>query len=352
MLNVILICIALRGINNRLFAASDKIVCVTKFSLLGSVPRPLSLSVLSTHGRKCGIIGRKISRGNARRQRTCPLRMTTATSARESVYTVEVSDCDLDEIFDCGQCFRWDRNNDGSWSGVAHGRTLRAAMQGGTLMLYGVDKAEFEGIWHEYFDLGRDYGAVKRRLSADPVLAKAAEYSPGIRILRQEPWETLCSFIISQNNNIPRIKGIISRLCENFGEDIGGAYSFPSAETIARLMPGDLAPLRCGFREKYILDAARRVASGEIDLAALGNMPLTQARQTLETIKGVGPKVADCTLLFGCGRIECFPVDVWIKRVLACFYPGGFPEEYMPFGGIAQQYLFNYARSCPECGLN
>lgn len=278
--------------------------------------------------------------------------MTTETDQRESVYTTKAKDCLLDEIFDCGQCFRWDRNEDGSWSGVAFGHKLRAAMRGDTLALYGTDKAGFDAIWYDYFDLGRDYGEVKRRLSDDPVLAQAAEYSPGIRILRQEPWETLCSFIISQNNNIPRIKGIISRLCENFGEDIGGAWSFPSAETIARLAPGDLKPLRCGFREKYILDAANKVASGQIDLTALADMPLDEARRTLETIKGVGPKVADCALLFGCGRIECFPVDVWIKRVLACFYPDGFPKKYLPWGGIAQQYLFNYARNCPECGLN
>lgn len=279
-------------------------------------------------------------------KRTCVLVTTEQKAAGPAAeYRLRVKDFLPDEIFDCGQCFRWEKAEDGSWSGIAHGRRLTVSLRGDELTLRGTDRAGFDSLWRDYFDLGRDYGAVKEFLSADPVLREAAAYSPGIRILRQEPWETLCSFIISQNNNIPRIKGIISRLCENFGKDLGGAYSFPSAETLAGLDESDLAPLRCGFRARYILDAARRVAGGEVDLGGLSDIPLSDAHAALESITGVGPKVADCTLLFGCGRLECFPVDVWMKRILARYYPGGFPEKYLVYGGIAQQYLFNLARA-------
>lgn len=254
---------------------------------------------------------------------------------------------DPDVTFDCGQCFRWNRQEDGSWHGVAYGYALTVRRDGGKLIIEGTDEKAFDGIFRRYFDLDRDYDEIRSRLCADPVLAAAIEFAPGIRVLRQEPWETLCSFIISQNNNIPRIKGIVSRLCENFGDKIAdGEYAFPPAERLAGLSEEDLAPLRSGFRAKYILDAARRVADGEIDFDALSSLPLERARKMLMTIKGVGPKVADCALLFGCGRLDAFPVDVWIKRVLARFYPDGFPKEFIDYGGIAQQFLFHYARCC------
>lgn len=254
---------------------------------------------------------------------------------------------DPDVTFDCGQCFRWNRQEDGSWHGVAYGYALTVRRDGGKLIIEGTDEKAFDGIFRRYFDLDRDYDEIRSRLCADSVLAAAIEFAPGIRVLRQEPWETLCSFIISQNNNIPRIKGIVSRLCENFGDKIAdGEYAFPPAERLAGLSEEDLAPLRSGFRAKYILDAARRVADGEIDFDALSSLPLERARKMLMTIKGVGPKVADCALLFGCGRLDAFPVDVWIKRVLARFYPDGFPKEFMDYGGIAQQFLFHYARCC------
>jgi len=262
-----------------------------------------------------------------------------------------VDDFDLDTIFGCGQCFRWAREADGSYSGVAFSKSLNVRQQGDVLIVKGADGEEFERIWRGYFDLGRDYARIKAELSADPVLRAAIGYAPGIRILRQEPWEALCSFIISQNNNIPRITGIIARLCENFGEKLEGGYSFPKPGVLCGLDETDLAPLRSGFRAKYILDAAEKVASGEVELGRLQGLPLEDARAELMKIKGVGPKVADCTLLFGCGRLECFPADVWIKRVLASFYPAGFPQEYLVFGGIAQQYLFHYARCCPGSGL-
>ena len=159
----------------------------------------------------------------------------------------------------------------------------------------------------------------------------------------------MCSFIISQNNNIPRIKGIIERLCTFFGEDLGGGdFSFPSAERLAVLSEQDLAPIRSGFRAKYILDAARRVASGETELEKVAAMPIDEARAELQKIKGVGPKVAECALLYGFGRAEAFPVDVWVKRIMQELYPEGLPACTENVEGIAQQYLFHWRRNISE----
>ncbi|MBR6564050.1 MAG: DNA-3-methyladenine glycosylase 2, partial [Clostridia bacterium] len=188
------------------------------------------------------------------------------------------------------------------------------------------------------------YKKIFEILRVNETLKKACEYSYGIRILNQEPFETLCSFIISQNNNIKRIKGIIERLCENFGEEKNGYYTFPSAEKMAALTLVDLAPLRSGFRAKYLLDAAKKVASGEVDLNKLKNMPLDDARAELMKIVGVGPKVADCCLLFSHKQVKAFPKDVWIKRAMETLFGGDLPKEAEDFAGIAQQYIFFYAR--------
>lgn len=251
----------------------------------------------------------------------------------------------------CGQCFRWYRQPDGSFSGIALGRSLTLRRRGALLLFEGTTPEDFNLLWADYFDLRRNYDAIYSTLSEDPIISLALTYAPGMHILHQQPWEALCSFIISQNNNIPRITGIIERLCEAFGDKIEGGYTFPSAERIAKLTLDDLAPLRSGFRAKYILDAARKVAEGDVELEILHELPLEEAQKTLQKIIGVGPKVAECALLFGCGRIECFPIDVWIKRVLQSFYPEGFPEKFKPYGGIAQQVLFHYARCCPACEL-
>ena len=195
-------------------------------------------------------------------------------------------------------------------------------------------------------------GGFRETLSAlHPVLKEACSYAPGIRILRQEPWEALCSFIISQNNNIPRIKGIIERLCGLSGQPIlCGAetvYAFPTAEQLAACTPEDLVPVRAGFRAKYLLDAARRVSTGQLDLNALYTASLEDARSALMTIHGVGPKVADCVLLYGLHHTCCFPMDVWMKRAVQLL-PGISPESLGCTAGIAQQYLFHYARMHPE----
>jgi N-glycosylase/DNA lyase len=233
----------------------------------------------------------------------------------------------------------------GEWEGVAYGCHLRVQQDKTALTFYGVSEKEFETVWKNYFDLGRDYGSLKTLLEPDPVMAAAIAYAPGMRVLRQEPWEALCSFIFSQHNNIPRIKGLVERFCDAFGEAKGSIRAFPTPETVASLTIDDMAPVRAGFRAKYILDAARKVACGEVDLSALPALPISEARTELMKINGVGPKVADCALLFGLAHPEAFPIDVWITRVMDTYYPDGFPEAFAPVAGLAQMYLFHYARN-------
>jgi len=250
----------------------------------------------------------------------------------------------LQETLDCGQAFRWRPSKDGRWKGVVYEREIELSIENGTLTLYNTTEEEFENIWKHYFDLDRDYTAIEDLMQSDETLKKMAELCSGVRVLNQEPWETLCSFIISQNNNIKRIKGIIERLCETFGKKVGDNYTFPSAEVIAELSLEDLAPLRSGFRAKYILDAAKRVASGEIDFSKIKEMDIDSARAELMKIYGVGEKVADCVLLFGLDFPEAFPKDVWIKRAMPILFPKGLPSGCTNFAGIIQQYIFSYSR--------
>ncbi|MBP3626930.1 MAG: DNA-3-methyladenine glycosylase 2 family protein [Clostridia bacterium] len=251
----------------------------------------------------------------------------------------------LPMTLDCGQAFRWSSDDGKLWKGIAYNKYLELYIDNDTLVLLNTTEEDFNNIWKRYFDLERDYQKIIDSISENEILKSASSYGSGIRLLNQEPWETLCSFIISQNNNIPRIKGIIDRLCMNFGENQNGVYTFPSANTIAKLSLEDLSVLRSGFRAKYILDAAKKVSSGEIDLDTLKSMDIDSARQELMKIKGVGPKVADCTLLFALEHIEAFPKDVWIKRAMEKLFGGQLPECAVPYAGIVQEYIFYYART-------
>ena len=223
-----------------------------------------------------------------------------------------------------------------------HGSSYELAEEcignGYTSVMIDGSKEDFENIWIDYFDFEKDYCEIKTRLSSDETLKKACEFAGGIRLLKQDSWECLCSFIISQNNNIPRIKTIISRLCEHYGH-------FPTASEMAQETVESLGYLRSGFRAKYLVDAACKTASGEINLREIKEMPIDDARKALMTIKGVGPKVAECVLLFGMHRCDAFPVDVWIKRVMEKYYPDGLPDCTKKIEGIAQQYLFHYVRN-------
>ncbi len=263
----------------------------------------------------------------------------------QNIIIKNVTCFDLKDTLDCGQAFRWKQIQDNTWQGIAHSRVLKISKDSNNIILHSTNIEDFENIWIDYFDLNRDYNSIIKLFMQDPVLKKAIEFSNGIRILNQDPWETLCSFIISQNNNIPRIKGIIERLCVKFGEKIGDdLYSFPSAETIASVSVEDLLEIRCGFRAKYILDAAKKVSTKQINLSELINTDYKTALTQLTTIYGVGEKVANCTLLFGLKHIEAFPVDVWIKKALKTLYNGNLPVNLLDYAGIAQQYIFNYAR--------
>lgn len=269
----------------------------------------------------------------------------TAYQDGRNVIISGVKNFDLAQTFDCGQAFRWFEADKGIWSGIALGRQLLVGVDRGNIILHDTTLDEYKEKWREYLDIDRDYGAVIEKISNNEILKKAAEENGGIRILRQDKWEALCSFIISQNNNIPRIKGIIERLCENFGKKLpDGGYTFPSAESVAKLSPEDLAPIRCGFRARYIIDGANKYLNGDIDLKIIADSDIDSARNELMKIVGVGAKVADCTLLFGFGRIDALPRDVWIKRAISEYFNGTFPECAKGVEGIAQQYLFNYIR--------
>ena len=255
-----------------------------------------------------------------------------------------INHLDLQETLDCGQAFRWQETEKGRWYGIAHGKEIELSMVDGTLILHNTTIEDCDNIWKHYLDLNRDYSAIEKVINDNDTLTKIYSLCNGVRVLNQEPWEALCSFIISQNNNIKRIKGIIERLCETYGDKLEKGYSFPSAQRIAELTVEDLAPLRCGFRAKYIIDAANKVASGEIDFDYIKTLSIDDARNELTKIYGVGDKVADCTLLFGLGFTEAFPKDVWIKRAMLLLFPEGLPEGCRGIEGIIQQYIFSYAR--------
>ena len=256
---------------------------------------------------------------------------------------------DLGQIFDCGQCFRWEKTNENEYTGVAFNKKLVLFQNSNDIYFKNTSIEDFKNIWKDYFDFSFDYESLKKDLEViNPVLKKAIETYPGIRILKQDPWETLCSFIISQNNNIPRIKTIISKLCENFGEKIEGGYTFPNPEKVANLTEKNLSIIKSGFRAKYILDAAKKVYLKKVDLEKIAKIPIDNAKSELMKIKGVGPKVADCVLLYGMHRLESFPMDVWMKKVMKTFFKGKTPKIFGKYAGIAQQYLYHYTRTNPQ----
>ncbi len=264
----------------------------------------------------------------------------------KSIYIENLKCFNLARTLLCGQCFRFDILGENEFKVYAGNKCIIAKQIDDTLILEGTDRTEFDAFWRDYFDLDRDYERLDALLCTDKVLSMASPFAKGIHILKQDPFETLCSFIISQNNNIPRIKGIIARLCELFGDKFDDDYyGFPSADKLAQMSVDDLAPIRSGFRAKYLIDAANKVASGEINLSLPYTIPLDEAREYLKQIKGVGDKVADCVLLFAYGRFESFPKDVWIKRIMTENYPDGLPEKFNDIAGIAQQYLFHYFRN-------
>ena len=267
-------------------------------------------------------------------------------------------------IFECGQCFRWDENIDGSYTGVIGKSVLNVKKQKKDIIIDGISNDDLGKIVNKYFDLDRDYEKIKFKLSKiDNDVAKSIRYGEGIRILNQDLWETIISFIISANNNIPRIKGIIKRICEKYGEKIvwdGKEYfSFPTPEELSKASVEDLRKLGLGFRDIRVYQTTQIINSKEIDLNKLKNEETEVTREKLLTLPGVGPKVADCILLFSeLKRLEVFPIDVWVRRVMNELYIKMedetkvnkndvlklAKEKYGNLAGLAQQYLFYWKR--------
>ena len=265
--------------------------------------------------------------------------------------TIEnIGNFSVEKTFDCGQCFRFDPVGEGAFRGVVGKSAVTLRQSGGVLYIEGDSDGAF---WKRYLSLDTDYGeidsAICEALDGEDAetVRRAVEFGAGIRILRQDPWETTVSFIISQNNNIPRIKKIIAALCELAGEKIGdGEYAFPTAKALYDLGEDGIASTRCGFRAKYIFDAATRALDGDFDPEAVyGFADYESADAYMRRIAGVGPKVSACALLFGFGRLDAFPIDVWMKRLIATRFPNGLDHtRFGKYAGIAQQYLFYYER--------
>lgn len=256
---------------------------------------------------------------------------------------------DLAKTFNCGQCFRWDLQSDGSFIGFIDNQVINVIEQDNLIYFKNLNINHHLDKIIQYFDLKRNYQAINDELSNLFFISDACHFSQGIRILKQNPWETLISFIISQNNNIPRIKKIINTLCYKFGKPLGNnLYSFPSFNDLANISINDLADIKCGFRDKYIIDAIDAIKSKRVILDDLFNLNSSDARNLLMKIKGVGPKVADCVLLYAFSKFDCFPTDTWIKKTLNSFFKNGLPNINPDYLGFVQQYIFYYVRNTPN----
>lgn len=276
---------------------------------------------------------------------------------------------DVEKIFDCGQCFRFDRveksDHATEFSGVAHGRHVSFAQDGDTVYIYGSDMADFEGIWRRFLALDMDYEEINRDIlahSGGTVMDKAMAYGEGIRILKQDPYEAVISFIVSQNNNIPRIKKIIEAMSAKCGTPIepwdkqkkhtsgvSSMCAFPTHDALLALGEAGLYELKTGFRAKYIYDAVKKISDGVLSLDDLEGLDDTdRCLSRLCAVKGIGIKVASCAALFGMGRYDAFPIDVWMKRVAEKYFADEAEEfssaRFGRYAGIAQQYLFYYER--------
>ncbi|MDF2672581.1 MAG: 8-oxoguanine glycosylase [Clostridiales bacterium] len=275
----------------------------------------------------------------------------------EGIVIKNVKDFELKHIFDCGQCFRWNEDEDGSFLGIAQERAVRFIKKDNDIYIKGGNIGD-KDLWTEYLDLKRDYGEIKNELSQDGILKEAIKHGEGIRILNQEPFEIIISFIISANNRIPMIKRAVQNISREFGKriefDKGEYYTFPNPFELSKASALDLQRCGCGFRAPYIVETTREIAEGRININEIKNMETDRAHNELVKLKGIGPKVADCILLFSMGKPDAFPVDVWVKRVMQYFYlaPDVSLKKIRDYGrnkfgslaGFAQQYLFYYAR--------
>ena len=280
------------------------------------------------------------------------------------VYKVKIDTFELADIFECGQCFRWNKEQDSSYTGVFGNNVINVKKENEEVIFDGICERNIENICIEYFDLNRDYTKIKCELAKiDENLRKSIEYGKGIRILNQDLWETIISFIISANNNIPRIKGIIERLSKEYGRKImfrgKEYYTFPTKEELKDVSVQDFRKLGLGFRDIRLYETTHMILDGIVDLKEIEKMPTVEARDELLKLSGVGPKVADCILLFSSlKRFDVFPIDVWVRRVMNELYIKNedenkvskkqieklAKEKFGNLAGLAQQYLFYWRR--------
>ena len=290
----------------------------------------------------------------------------TENNMKQQQYILKnISSFEPKHIFECGQCFRWDEEQDGSYTGVVRNNVINVKKVDNEIIFSSLGADNLENLVKDYFDLNRNYEEIKKKLSQiDVYLANSIKYGSGIRILNQDLWETIISFIISANNNIPRIKGIINRLSQKYGNLIEWKgkeyYTFPTVESLSEASIEDLRSLGLGFRDVRVYETTHKVLRKEVDLEELHKEKDTEkVRDALLTLSGVGPKVADCILLFSTlKRFDVFPIDVWVRRVINELYIKNedetkvnkkeierlAKEKYGNLEGLAQQYLFYWKR--------
>ena len=284
-------------------------------------------------------------------------------SCENNIVTVDgVNDFTLSQILECGQCFHFDKLDEEVYEVVAFGRAVKMEQTDKVPRIYGSSMEDYEGIWKLYLDMDNDYGLIKQSvIKADGALKTAVDEKSGIHILNQDFFETLISFIVSQNKSIPQIKQCVKNISHRFGDEVIGYngeafYVFPDVQRLHDATEEELRECKVGFRAPYIKNATEAVYSGAVTKEKLDELDIAQARELLMTIKGVGEKVANCVLLFGLGRREAFPVDVWMKRIMEQMYFDGKDtkkqdieafavNKFGDLGGYAQQYLFDYART-------
>ena len=276
-----------------------------------------------------------------------------------------VESFELRDIFECGQCFRWNKQEDGSYTGVFKNNVLNVKKNKDEIIFEGICENEIQQTVENYFDLNRNYEKIKEQLSKiDQNMKMSIEYGNGIRILNQDLWETIISFIISANNNIPRIKGIIEILSEKYGDEIkykgNKYYTVPTQEQLKNVTVEEYRKLGLGFRDIRLYETTKMILNKQVDIENMKNNPNTiEVREELLKLSGVGPKVADCILLFSdLKRFEVFPIDVWVRRVMNDLYIKNEDEtkvnkkqiekianeKFGDLAGLAQQYLFYWRR--------